>query len=465
MHGFIQDAQGRKMSKSLGNYILPEEVISKYGVDTMRYYMLGGAKPAVDLNYNFDDMKIKHKNLGVLWNLHKFLIDYAHTIGKNPAKLKMDMKHAGNEEKYMLSRLNSTIEKVTHQFEEYLLNEIPGELENLYLDLSRKYIQAVRDKSVTGTDEEKKAILYTIYTTLTELLKMFTPIVPFISEEIYLNFKKEFGLKEESISLFSWPRPEVKLIDKDLETRMDTASSVIQAVLCAREKAQLGIRWPVKEIIIVTKDKDIKKSVEIVEDMIKTQTNVKAVKIVKEFKEIKTKVRADFKKLGPKFGEQTPTVIAKLAQEPASKILSHLEGKNKFELKADKKKFEIVREDLIIERDVPGYLAEAELKGAVVYLNKERTDELEAEGFSREITRRVQSLRKDAELSKVDRIVLCIKVDEEMELALKPWVDSVKEKVGAKQIKISKEGPAKKYKNAGEAKIKGKEIKIYFDKV
>src|SRR3989338_4940766 len=111
VHGFVQDAQGRKMSKSIGNYILPQEVIDKYGADTFRYYMISVANPGVDINYNFDDMKVKQKNLMIFWNLQKFLIELSRNLKKNPDKLKIDHEKLDIEEKYIISRLYTTIRK------------------------------------------------------------------------------------------------------------------------------------------------------------------------------------------------------------------------------------------------------------------------------------------------------------------------------------------------------------------
>ncbi|MEK6868663.1 MAG: class I tRNA ligase family protein, partial [Nanoarchaeota archaeon] len=157
MHGFINDAMGRKMSKSLGNYILPEEVISKYGSDTLRCYMISGANPGLDLNYNFDDMKVKYRNLTVLWNLHNYIIDLAKNSDTNPAELKIRKDRFSLEENYIFSKLNSTIRKATKTFDEYKLNEIPTLVEDLFLKLSRTYIQLTRDKS---SGEDKKVVLY-----------------------------------------------------------------------------------------------------------------------------------------------------------------------------------------------------------------------------------------------------------------------------------------------------------------
>ncbi|MBI2147975.1 isoleucine--tRNA ligase [Candidatus Woesearchaeota archaeon] len=227
MHGFVQDALGRKMSKSLGNYILPEEVISKYGADTLRYYTIGGANPAVDLNYNFEDMKLKHNNLRVLWNLHKLVIDNAILLGVNPEEIKREEAEASFkvEERYILSVLNSTIRSVTGCFNAYLLNEIPWKIERLYLELSRTYIQLIREKLATGEDDEKKAVVYVLYRVLLETMKLFAPAAPFITESMYLNFKNAFGLEEASIHHYSWPKEREEDINVELEPSLSRPMS------------------------------------------------------------------------------------------------------------------------------------------------------------------------------------------------------------------------------------------------
>src|SRR3989344_965000 len=206
MHGFINDAQGRKMSKSLGNYILPQEVIMEYGADTLRYYMIGGTAPGVDINYNFDDMKVKHKNLTVLWNLHKYAIEMAKNLKINPADLRFSKEKLDIEELYILSKLNSTVKSVTGLLEEYRINEVPWKIEDLFLELSRTYIQLTRDKSAVGSEDDKKIVLYAIFNVLIESLKLFAPVVPFITEKMYLNLKHEFKLKDESVHFLEWPK-------------------------------------------------------------------------------------------------------------------------------------------------------------------------------------------------------------------------------------------------------------------
>ncbi|MFH2028395.1 MAG: isoleucine--tRNA ligase [Nanoarchaeota archaeon] len=467
MHGFVQDAQGRKMSKSLGNIISPYEIIDKYGADTLRYYMISGANPGLDLNYNQEDTKIKHKNLTVLWNLHKFLIDYADNLKLNPLKLDKTIETVmfSIEERYIISRLNSAIKKVTGLYEEYKLDEIPLAIEELYLDLSRTYIQLVREKSSLGSEEDKQAVCYAVYTVLIETLRLFSTIVPFITEAIYQNIKSAFKLKEESIHLLDWPKVDEKSIDSDLERDMALVSNVVTSSLAAREKINLGVRWPLRQIIFVTKDKKSIDAIEKLGNIIKNQVNVKEIAVQESLPDIKIKLQADFKQLGPDFGKDAPKIIAKLTTENPETILRNIEKDGKHVIKVDKSKFNIVKEHLILQREIPDKYQEVEFRNGFLYLDKQMDEELESEGYAREIMRRIQNLRKKSGLQKSDSIILLIRCEESLAEMIRNHESMIKEKVGAEKIKISSENPAKKHNFISQEKIKGREFEVFFDKV
>ncbi|MFH0867958.1 MAG: isoleucine--tRNA ligase [Candidatus Woesearchaeota archaeon] len=462
MHGFINDAKGRKMSKSLGNYILPHEVIDKYGADTLRYYMISSANPGIDLNYNFDDMKVKHRNLTILWNLHNYLIDLASNANANPKDLKISKNSISVEESYILSKLNSTIRKATNLFDEYKLNEIPVVVEDLFLKLSRTYIQLTRDK--IGGDE-KKVVLYTVYNVLMKILKMFAPVAPFITEKIYQDLKKEFVLEEESIHHYKWPKYDEKLINKELENEMEYASEVLQTILALREKIQFGIRWPLQEAVIVTKDESTIKAVETLKSIIKTQANIKEIDVQQSLPGINLSIKADFSQLGPDFGNKAPQIIAKLSSESPETVLTHLEKEGKYIIKLGKENINIVKEHLIVTRKVPTPYIEGTFKNGFVYLNREVDEELEAEGYARELTRRVQQLRKTSGLQKKDRIMLFIKTDEELANTLNNFYSAIKEKVGASILKISNLNPSKKHKYESKEKVRDNQFELFLDKV
>ena len=397
MHGFINDSQGRKMSKSLKNYILPEEVLEKYGADTLRYYMVGGTKPGVDINYNFEDMKVKFRNLGILSNLMNYVLNLADQNGFNS---KTKPKTFEVEEKYALSMLNSTIRKTTKLCDKYNLDQIPWVIESGFLNLSRSYVQFTRDKSSTGTEEEKKQVFYVCYNSLLELLKMFSIISPFISEYLYQKLKEKFNLKEESITYYKWPKFDTKKINEELEESVVLAKQVIESGMAVREKSGINVRWPLKEAVVYLYDslpsgkQDTKlftKQLKSVSDIIQNQLNIKDILFKTKKKETEEKVFGQFS-----VGE--------------------------------------------------------------VELNITLTPELECEGYTRELMRRIQALRKTAGLQKQNEIELYINFD----LDLKSQEKIIKERCGAKKVYFAKSSELE-HKYSGE--IKGKKFELGFNLV
>jgi len=464
VHGFVQDSKGRKMSKSVGNYILPSEVVDKYGADSFRYYAIAGTKAGLDLNYNFDDLKVRHKNLTVLWNVHNYLLDMCknNNVKANSITKVQDFSR---EERYIFSKLNSTIKKVTEKYDGYYLDEVPDLIEELYLELSRTYIQLIRDKVTLGSKEDKELVIFTLFRVLMETIKMLATVSPFIAEEIFLNMKKEFDLPEESIHLFDFPSVSESLIDLELEEEVSIAQNVNQSILSAREKMQRGVRWPVIDVIIVSKDSKVKDNIRKSEDIIKKQTNIKKITYTDKLDSIKNKIRSDFKSLGPDFGETAVKIIAQLHQESADTVIEHLDKDNVHKMKIDGKEIELKKHHLIVERVAPENLFEGSFKGGFVYLNNQMDDDIYAEGYSRELMRRVQVLRKKAGLSKMDNVILVVKANEDLVEYFNKWEGLIKEKCGAEKLKISTDNPARKLEHSSAEKVKGKEFEIFLEKI
>ncbi|MBD3313654.1 isoleucine--tRNA ligase [Candidatus Woesearchaeota archaeon] len=458
MHGYVNDAQGRKMSKSLGNYIVPEEVISKYGADAFRYYSIGGTNAGLDLNYNFDDVKTKHRHLGILWNLQNFLLDMKRQniiMAKEP-KLSV-------EEKYILSKMNTTIKDITQKFEAFKLDEIPSLAEELFLDLSRTYIQLVRDKASLGTDVEKGTVMRTINDVLMVSLKIMAPVAPFITESIYQNLKKEFKLKEASVHHLDWPSYDEKMINSGLEESFDVVKQAIQSILSAREKAQLGLRWPLRKVHIITRKPEVEKAVKDLGNIIKNQANVKELAVEKDMPGVDKKIRADYAKLGPDFGEDTTRIIAQFSMMSADSILSKIEEQGYYDMVIDGDKFRLKRNHLIVDKETPENIAESDFRYGELYIDKERTPELDAEGFAREVMRHAQQMRKEAGMQKQDSIDLHVQAEDDLAAMLDAWKDAIKEKVGAKKINIS--SSEEKHAHSKEVKVKSKKMVLGFEKV
>ncbi|MBW3017046.1 class I tRNA ligase family protein, partial [Candidatus Woesearchaeota archaeon] len=466
MHGLINDIEGKKMSKSIGNVISPYEIIDKYGVDTLRFYLTGNSEAGTDMNFSWDECQLTYRNFFVLWNVHNFLLDITKNNKLNPRKLgTLEEDMFGVEEKYILSKTHTTIRKATQLMEQYAIHSVPKLLESLYLDISRTYIQMVRDKAATGETEDKAVVAYCLYKCLMEFLKLSAPVMPYLSEQIYQNLKEEYGLKEESIHLFDWPAAEKKYINEELEESMDISQTLIQSILSARDKAQIGRRWPLKEALVATKDEKTVKAAELMRDIIMQQTNIKALNVVETMPETELTVKPDFAKIQPAFKELSPKIIAKLAMDSKETIMSHIDTNGSFDFQIDGRDVSITKDHLIIEKKVPYPYLEMPFSRGSIYINQERTEELEAEGYAREVMRFVQSMRKKAGLEKADKISILIQVDGELADMLVKWKPAIQEKIGASLLSISELAPAKKHAHSDKFKIKDKEINAYFDKV
>ena len=277
MHGMLTDVEGQKMSKSLGNIISPYELIDKHGADTLRYYM-GETKPGVDMNFSWEEAKLRFKNLQVLWNVHNYLIDLTTTYKLKPEKI--DTRKIGLEEKYILSRLYSIMKEVEERQEKYLLNELTPLIGDLFLDLSRDYIQFVRDK------KDKQLVVNALFECLINIVKILAPNLPFITEAIYQNLKNEYGLKEESVHLCSWPAHNEKMINPSVEEEVRGAKEAISLILAKREEKGIGVRWPLARAEIFIDNPNVLKKTE---ELVKKQTNFKKLLVNKG----KTKVEID----------------------------------------------------------------------------------------------------------------------------------------------------------------------------
>ncbi|MFA4953094.1 MAG: isoleucine--tRNA ligase [Candidatus Pacearchaeota archaeon] len=290
-HGMILDYQGVKMSKSLGNIISPYEVVDKYGADILRYYMCE-ISAGENINFNWEDVKIKQRNLNILYNISNFILDLRKQTKLKKfsdtenfyflsQKLQKTQGVFDIEEKYILSRKNSTIEKVTALMEDYRIDEIIREIENLFLDLSRVYIKLIREK--TNTKEAGK-VLYVLEEVYSDILKMFSIICPFITDKMY---RETFG--KESVHLLSWPKVDKSKINEKLELQMENVLKIIEVGLASRDKVQIGLKWPLAKAIIYSKEHQPIKEFE---EIIKSQLNVKKIELKtgNDYNEIKVEL-------------------------------------------------------------------------------------------------------------------------------------------------------------------------------
>jgi len=257
VHGMILDYQGTKMSKSLGNIISPYEVVDKYSADILRYYICQ-TTAGENISFNWEDIKVKQGNLMMLSNIGNYILDLE--------RQKIPKGKLGVEEKWILSKYNSALQRTSELFDAYKLDETIGEIENLFVSLSKDYIKLIRDKANTNS-----VVLETLKEVYLGILKMFSTICPFITETLW----QKMGQKEESVHLCKWPKVDKKKINVKLEQEFSEVLKIIELGLSKRDEVKIGLKWPLSKAII---NHPGKLNGEF-EEIICRQLNVKSVKI------------------------------------------------------------------------------------------------------------------------------------------------------------------------------------------
>ncbi len=252
MHGFTLDEKGEKMSKSLGNVVTPEEVIEKYSAEVLRFYVLWANKPWDDLRFNWEEVRVISKVFNILWNTYVFATTYMSIDDFDP-KAHKNLEY-NIEDKWILSRLNSTIKEVTEGFDEFNLHMATRALRDFIVeDLSRWYIPLIRKRTWVEKDDPAKVSAYaTLYEVLAKLTRIMAPIAPHITEEMYRNLSGE----KESVHFELWTAADEGAIDTELEKNMDIQRKYVEAESAAREKSGYKRRWPVLQSNFIPKEEE-----------------------------------------------------------------------------------------------------------------------------------------------------------------------------------------------------------------
>jgi isoleucyl-tRNA synthetase len=423
----VKDENGKEMHKSWGNAIWSDEAADKVGADIVRWkYSVQDI--AKELWVGWKSLEEQRKNLLVLWNIGNYLQVY---FGKN-FKPKTP-KATSTADKWILSKLESLKIKVNANLEALQPHLAALDLQDFFLNtFSREYIHFVRD-ILSEESEEKENSLQVLYKVMLDLLTLLSPFIPFTTEKLYQDVFRNFQT-EESIHLFEWSAVNEKQIDSKLEAEMALVKDVLSNILALREKIPRGIKWPIKSAVLVTENEEFKSAVQEHKKLLQNLANVLNIEISHELKGIKHKVKADFSRVGPKFGRNAAEVVAKVAATAAESILRQLKKENKLVLEIAGKNAELEHDDLMVEEILPSGVLGGRFGSYSLYLEIKETEEMLQMGFVREFTRAVQALRKKANLQKSDRIELSVSAPASSQAALQNQTKEIAQKVGARSI-------------------------------
>jgi isoleucyl-tRNA synthetase len=426
------------MSKRLGNATDPFETLGKYGPDATRWYMITNAQPWDNLKFDVSGItEVQRKLFGTLYNTYNFFVLYANIDGFNYSEDEIKNNDRPEIDRWIVSRLNSTIDKVDKAYRDFeptragrlIQNFVTEELSNWYVRLSRR-------RFWKGDYSSDKISAYqTLHTCLSEIAIIMSPIAPFYADQLYRDLAAVTNHKEaESVHLAYFPEVKMQLIDSELEARMELAQKISSMVLSLRKKEKIKVRQPLQKIMIPLRNEEDEQRIKLVSNLIKSEVNVKDVEMIKDASGILVKnIKPNFKTIGPKYGKQMKAISAMIAQWGEAEI-TNVEENNGWAGELNGEQINLSSEDFSIStQDIPGWLVAVE-GSLTVALDITLSTELKQEGIAREIVNRVQNLRKDSGLEITDRINIAISTNDLIQTSINQYSAYLKSEVLADEI-------------------------------
>ena len=435
-NGLVLDKYGNKMSKRLGNAVDPFGQISQYGADPVRWYMISNSSPWENLKYDEKGvLETSRKLFSTLYNTYSFFALYANVDSFDPEAPQVTVSERPEIDRWILSLLNSLVKEVSEALDDYEPTRAARAIGDFVGDnLSNWYVRLNRKRFWGGEmTTDKLAAYQTLYTCLKTVALLMAPFAPFYADRLY----RDLTGSTESVHLDRFPVADDTLIDNELEARQKLAQDITSMALALRRKVNLKVRQPLQTIMVPVADESRRKALEAIMELVKSEINVKDLKIVGNDEGILVKsVKPDFKKLGPKFGKQMKAA-AEIIKNLDAKAIATLErdGKLTFDLNGTPADLDIADVEIISE-DIPGWLVANE-GNLTIALDVTVTPELRREGIARDIVNRIQNIRKSRDYDITDRISLTFAPADATDDAIRDFADYISRQVLATSLEIA----------------------------
>jgi len=419
MHGWALAEDGRKMSKSLGNIVSPKEAIERYGADPMRLFLLSVNPQGEDMRFSWDGIEEMNRRLNIFWNVFRFPLPYMQIDDFDPMNVALGEVELETIDKWILSRLQTVKQIAKTGWESFRQDQVLSAiLDFIVEDTSRYYIKVVRDRMWTDRDTKSKTAAYvTLHQILLESVILLAPFAPFIAEEIYQNLTKSEG--NLTVHMCDFPSIDVNLKNEELEEEINIIRSFEETIARARQDAGRKLRWPILNVKINARNENLENILEKYKVLLGERVNSQNITLIKNEErgfEVKYSIVGNMNIIGPIFGKKTGKIIASLNEmsvdlrntEEVSKILSESMGEE----------ISITDEMVQFEEVFPKNITESTCEFGTVYIDIEITEDIESEGYAREIIRRVQEMRKEMRLTVDQEIVVKIDIPDKRILKL-----------------------------------------------
>jgi isoleucyl-tRNA synthetase len=397
--GHILDAEGKKMSKSLGNVIDPWDLFEKQGADALRWALYTSTNPGNTRRFSEDQVdEAVRKYLLTLWNTYSFFVTYARIDGFDPKRDFVEPERRGLMDRWVLSELQLTTQTVTQRLDSYDATAAGRAIGDFVDELSNWYVRRSRRRFWKGEDDlDKKAAHSTLYECLVTVATLTAPFTPFVAESLHQNLVVNVDAEApESVHLAGWPEARRELIDRDLSGRMAAARRVVALGRAARNAAAIKTRQPLREVVVVPAGEDVGfwASVESLEDVVLDELNVKELRFGEPEDVVAYDLKPDLGVVGPKYGRLVPGIREALAQAPPE-VGARAAAEEPVPVTLEGKEISLSPDELLVEpKEREGY-ALAREGDLSVAISTELDAELIDEGLVRELVHKVQNLRRE----------------------------------------------------------------------
>jgi len=396
----------------------------------MRWYLYVASPPwSPSRFYQSAVSEAQRKFLGTLWNVYSFFVLYANIDGFDPKKYTLEPEKRTEIDRWLLSRVNSVNKKVREELDALDITGAARTLEDLVDDLSNWYVRRCRERYwKSEMDDDKIAAYLTLYEALVSIIKIAAPFVPFMTEEIYQNLVKSvYDDAPESVHLCTYPEMNESLIDKTLEHKMALARKIVELGRAARNKGKIKNRQPLQKMMVQLRNFQDEQLLVDLSDIIKEELNIKEIEYIHVAEEYFTYfVKPRFDLLGPKYGKLMSGIAKAIAQANATQLINEAREKGQVVLDVNGENITIAETELDIRaQDKEGFCAEGE-GGYYVVLDTTITRELMLEGIARELTSKIQNMRKDAGFEVEDKIYLYYHGDDTIDEVMEKFGNEIK---------------------------------------
>ncbi len=432
--GLVQDENGQKMSKSKGNAVDPFDALQTYGADAIRWYFYTSSAPWLPSRFAGKTVvEGQRKFMGTLWNTYAFFVLYANIDNFDATKYSLEYEKLAVMDKWLLSRLESTVKAVDDNLANYRIPEAAKALQSFVDDMSNWYVRRSRERFwAKGMEQDKINAYMTLYTALVTVAKAAAPMIPFMTEDIYQNLVKSIDASApESIHLCDFPEVHENWIDPKMEEDMADLLEIVVMGRAARNTANIKNRQPIGTMYVKSEFQLSEFYKEIIED----ELNVKEVVFKDDIADfISYSFKPQMRTVGPKYGKLLNKIKTVLSELDGNKAMAELKSTGELKLDIDGQEIVLLEEDLLIDMaQMEGYVSESDHTITVV-LDTNLTPELIEEGFVRELVSKIQTMRKEAGFEVMDKIRVYAKDNDKIVDIMKNHGDEIKSEVLAEDI-------------------------------